>query len=320
MRIHYFFLLLMVSSLCVTAFPQTTGKYVLVIHGGAGFFKPDMSDSARQVYLAGINSALDAGEAVLRNNGSSLDAVEQAVRVLEDNPAFNAGRGAVLNAEGHVEMDASIMNGADLSCGAVAAVKTVKHPVSLARLVKEKTPHVLLAADGAERFADAMGVERGDSVYFTVPARYDDWKRNTLKKQGGNTVGAVALDKFGNIAAATSTGGMAGKMPGRVGDSPIIGAGTYANNATCAISCTGWGERFIRNAVAFQVSILMELKGMSLADATTTMLNKKLQPNDGGLIAVDAAGNYVMDFNTVGMPRGVVTSAGERHVFIHKEK
>lgn len=310
-----FALLLFVS----VAFAQQ-GKYVLVVHGGAGYFNKAMPDSSRQQYIDGIRFALNAGEEVLKKNGTALDAVEAAIRTLEDNPAFNAGRGAVLNTEGHVEMDASIMNGADLSCGAVGDVKTIKHPISLARLVMEKTPHVLLVSEGAEKFATAMHVERGDSAYFTVPARLEDWKKQKAKKEGGNTVGAVALDKFGNIAAGTSTGGMAGKMPGRLGDSPLISAGTYANNATCAISCTGWGERFIKNAVAFRVSALMEYRNEKLADAAKEIIYGKLQVNDGGLIGVDKEGNYCMEFNTGGMPCGVVTSDGQKVIEIFKDK
>ena len=294
-------------------------KYVLVVHGGAGNFTQGLPDSVKAQIVNGLTNALEAGQKILEANGKAIDAVEAAVRVLEDDPNFNAGKGAVLTSEGHAEMDASIMDGSNLAAGAVGDVKTVKNPISLARLVMGKTNHILLVSEGAEKFADSMHVERRPASYFIVPARYADWKRTLPQKQMGNTVGAVALDNSGNIAAATSTGGMSGKMPGRLGDSPIIGAGTYANNATCAVSGTGWGEKFIKNAVAFSMSALMEFKHYTLKQASEEVISQRLSPGDGGLIAVDKSGNYTMPFSTKGMPRGVVTSSGEKKILLFKE-
>ncbi|MCE1189206.1 MAG: isoaspartyl peptidase/L-asparaginase [Ignavibacteria bacterium] len=281
-------------------------NYCLVIHGGAGTCT-GMTDSMRAAYTRALNEVLQAGNNLLKNGGSALDAVEQAVCMLEDNPLFNAGKGSVLNAEGHVEMDAAIMSGTDLGCGAVASVHSVKNPVSLARKVMLQTRHVLLVGEGAEKFARECGMPTADSSYFTTPKQLEVFKK--LKSRKG-TVGAVALDRQGNLAAATSTGGLAGKMPGRVGDTPLIGAGTYANNSTCAISCTGTGELFIRNSVAFRVSALMEYKKLSLHDAVSQVVYSVLQPGDGGCIAVDKAGNYSMECNTQCMFRGVVNSEG----------
>jgi len=297
-----------------------TDKYTIVIHGGAGTIPETMPDSIKQAYREGLTNALQIGKDVLANGGTGLDAVEKVLNYFETDPKFNAGIGSVYTLEGKHEMDASIMDGRDLSCGAVAGVKHIAHPISLARLVMEKTPHVLLAYDGAEKFAESMGIKLVPDSYFDTPERYRQLQEYKKRHEEGKhgTVGCVVLDEYGNLAAGTSTGGMTGKMPGRVGDSPLIGDGTYANNATCAVSCTGWGEKFIKNTVAFNVSALMEYKGMSLNDAANEMIYKRLQPDDGGLIAVDRKGNYAMPFNSSGMFRGVATSTGVFEVKIWK--
>ena len=300
---------------CLLTNAQPTGKYVLVIHGGAGGMDENMPDPLKEEYLSSLNKALEIGEQILANNGTSIDAVEKVINYLEDNPLFNAGKGSVLTAEGKAEMDAAIMNGKDLSCGSVTGIKRIKNPISLARAVMEKSKHVFLAGEGAEKFAKEVGFKSVSPKYFIVENRYETWLREIRKKKKG-TVGAVALDKFGNLAAATSTGGMSMKKPGRVGDAPIIGAGTYANNKTCAISCTGWGEKFIKNTVAYNVSAMMEYKNMSLNDAANEMINNRLSSNDGGLIAVDKDGNFTLQYNTKSMLRGFVTSEGKKEVRI----
>lgn len=293
-------------------------EYVLVIHGGAGNNAHTIPDSLKQIFKASLMEALRIGEKILAAGGSSLDAVEAVIRFLEDDPKFNAGKGAVVNSEGFAELDAAIMDGSDLSCGAVAVVRTVKNPISLARLVMEKTNHVLLAGEGADKFGDSMKVEKRPPEYFFDKKRYEEWKKSQedfLKDKKG-TVGAVALDKKGNLAAGTSTGGRGGKLPGRVGDAPLINAGTYANNKTCAVSCTGIGEEFIRHTVAYNMSAFMEFRGFTLQQAADEILFKRLKPGDGGLIAVDTKGNYVLSFNTKGMFRGVVTSTEKAKVAI----
>jgi beta-aspartyl-peptidase (threonine type) len=288
-------------------------KFVLVIHGGAGATPRDIPESLKQEYLDGLNNALQIGKSILANGGTALDAVERVVNYLEDHPNFNAGKGSVLTSDGTVEMDAAIMSGIDLSAGAVAGIKSVKNPVSLARLVAEKTPHVFLIGEGAEKFADEMKVKRVDSSYFFIQTQNEKWQqlKQKISEEKKGTVGAVALDIHGNLAAATSTGGMMMKRPGRVGDVPIIGAGTYANNNTCAVSATGWGEKFIKNNVAVSISKLMEYKGVSLNDAVDELINKVLVPNDGGVIALDKFGNYSILYNTKSMFRGVISSEGK---------
>ncbi|MBE0660949.1 MAG: isoaspartyl peptidase/L-asparaginase [Bacteroidales bacterium] len=299
--------------------------YVLVIHGGAGSMNPERM-SAEQVEEAqtALQQALDAGEAILKAGGSALDAVEAAVRFLEDHPAFNAGRGAVLNADGEIELDASIMDGSNLMAGAVAGVRTIKNPVTAARKVMEASPHVLLIGEGAEKFALEQEIELTDPSWFHTVKSHEEHQRikERLDKEGRKgTVGAVALDKNGNLAAATSTGGMAMKRFGRVGDVPIIGAGTYANNESCAVSATGHGEFFIRNVVSYDISALMLYKNMSLTDAANSVVMEKLleQKGNGGVIAVDKEGNIAMPFNTTGMFRGFVKSSGETGIKIFKD-
>lgn len=281
-------------------------KYVIVIHGGAGYSE-EMSDSTKEEYLNSIANALKIGKKILEDGGTSLDAVESVVKLLENDPKFNAGKGATYTSAGTHELDASIMYGKDLSNGAVTLIKSVKNPISLARLVMEKSPHVLLGGEGAENFARQMNVEMVPNSYFDSDDKLEKDKNSKNKK---GTVGCVALDKFGNLAAATSTGGRLNKMPGRIGDSPLINAGTYANNKTCAVSCTGIGELFITHTVAYNISAMIEYKGLSLKEAADKIIKKTLKPGDGGLIAVDKDGNYVMMFNTRGMCRGVATSSG----------
>jgi len=295
---------------------QPNGKYTIVIHGGAGSLDPNISEVEKQSYLSSLNSALNIGKQILEKGGSSLDAVEQVVRFFEDDSLFNAGRGAVFTSEGKNELDASIMNGKDLSSGAVAGVTIIKNPISLARLVMEKTPHVLFAGKGADELGKQLGAEIVDPSYFFVYERYEELKK--LKEKIKGTVGCVAIDQFGNIAAGTSTGGRTGKMPGRVGDSPLINCGTYANNKTCGVSATGIGELFIKNTACYQISALMEFKGYSLKQAAEEIIFNILPKDSGGVIAVDKNYNYVLLFNTTSMLRGVANSEGEFDVKIWK--
>lgn len=303
--------------------------FALAIHGGAGTIDPkDMPAMREKAYRQGLEDALRVGHALLKDGGSALDAVEAAVRSLEDCPLFNAGRGAVFNADGQHEMDASIMSGVDLRAGAVAGVQNVKNPVGLARLVMDKSGHVLISGMGAFEFAHQMRVHLEDDQYFFDQFRYDQWQQvkgsetyqldHSSGERKFGTVGAVALDQHGNLAASTSTGGMTNKRFQRIGDSPLIGAGTYANNASCAVSCTGHGESFIRAVAAHDVHCLMLYKGLSLQEAVRTVVHDKLPPldGDGGLIALDGSGNIVLDFNCSGMYRGQVGEDGVFHTAI----
>lgn len=298
-------------------------RIALALHGGAGTIsKKSMTPEKEALYNSGLRSALHAGYTILEKGGGALDAVEATVMVLEDNPLFNAGKGSVFTHTGTHEMDASIMRGDTLQAGAVAGVKGIRNPIQLARLVMEKSEHVLLCGDGARAFADSLGVSVEPDDYFFDAFRHSQWLKakeedriqldHTEDKKFG-TVGAVALDASGILAAATSTGGMTNKRWGRAGDSPIIGAGTYANNATCAISCTGHGEYFIRAVVAYDVSCLMEYKGLSLSEACEEVVMKKLvkMEGEGGLIAVDAQGNVCLPFNSAGMYRAFKTPSEE---------
>ena len=297
-------------------------EYVLVIHGGAGtILKENMTPELEQQYSEKLNEALETGKEILDQGGSSLDAITKTIMVMENSPLFNAGKGSVFTAEGVNEMDASIMDGRDLNAGAVAGIKHVKNPILAARAVMEKTQHVLLVGDGADILAENEGLELVDSSYFFTQKRYDSYLKAKEKAEKFGTVGAVALDKYGNLAAGTSTGGMTYKMKGRVGDSPVIGAGTYADNKTCAVSATGHGEYFIRNVVAYDISALMKYKGLSLAAAAAEVIHKKLDSigASGGIIAVDKDGNIAMPFNTAGMYRGYVISNGKTEVLIYKD-
>ncbi|HZF63265.1 MAG TPA: isoaspartyl peptidase/L-asparaginase [Chitinophagaceae bacterium] len=316
--------------------------FVLVIHGGAGTILPQhMTPQKEKAYQQSLENALQKGYEILKRGGSSLDAVETAVRLLEDDPLFNAGRGSVFTHDGKIELDASIMEGKSLAAGAVAAVTTIKNPVTAARRVMEKSGHVMLIGKGAEDFSNEQGLEMVDQRYFFTQSRWDalqairDSSKTALDHGGAKelvqqpemkdakfgTVGAVALDRAGNLAAATSTGGMTNKKFGRVGDAPIIGAGTYADNNTCAVSCTGWGEYFIRLVVAKSVSDQMEYKKVSLARAAEDLIMNRVPKlgGDGGLIAVDKNGNISMPFNTAGMYRGYIKSDGKAVVKIYAE-
>lgn len=308
-------------------------KYSIVIHGGAGtLVKGLMTPEKEERYKAALNDALEKGYRVLENNGSAMDAVETAVNHLEDSPLFNAGKGSVFTNAGTHEMDAAIMDGKTLNAGSVSLITGIKNPITLARDVMNKSDHVFLAGEGAMRFADSLDYSLEKPEYFYDELRYQQWQEikdsdsfqldHSLKKDSKfGTVGAVACDKEGNIAAATSTGGMTNKRWGRVGDSPIIGAGNYANNKTCAVSCTGSGEFFIRGVVAYDVSCLMEYKGLTLEEASSEVINKRVLElgGDGGLIAVDTEGNIAMPFNTEGMYRAFITSHHDGKAKVNKE-
>jgi len=304
---------------------------VLVIHGGAGVIRKDLTPEKEKLVRADLEAALSAGYAVLKDGGASLDAVTKAILVLEDSPRFNAGKGAVFTHDGKNELDSAIMDGATLRAGAIAGVHRVKNPVLLARAVMEKSPHVFLTGDGAEVFAQTVGVELVDPSYFRTDERWNQLQDALKAEAAGQqsslgraihygTVGAVALDKAGHLAAATSTGGMTNKRWGRVGDSPIIGAGTYAN-AHCAVSATGWGEFYIRSVAAHDICARVEYGKQPVAkaaDAVVMGVVPKLG-GDGGVIALDANGNFATPFNTDGMYRGWVDRNGKVHVALLKD-
>ena len=314
--------------------------FTLVIHGGAGTIqKEDMTPALEKAYLKGLQEALDAGYAVLEEDGSAINAVKAAIVILEDNMLFNAGRGSVFTKKGVQEMDAAIMDGSNLKAGAVAGVRNVRNPIELATEVMRHSNHVFLSGKGGNDFAIRQGIKLEPDEYFFSQFRYDQWKalrdsdnysldhthqqlEELMKDKKFGTVGAVACDRQGNIAAATSTGGMTNKKYGRIGDSPVIGSGTYANNKTCAVSCTGHGEVFIRAVAAYDVSCLMEYKDLTLQQACEeVVLNKLVQmEGEGGLIAVDAHGNTAMVFNSAGMYRGQRTSEGVNEVAIYRDE
>ena len=303
----------------------------IAIHGGAGVIdRAQMAPEREASYLAGLSAALDSGYSILERGGSSLDAVAEAVRLLEDDPQFNAGRGAVLTHDGEAELDASIMDGVGPRAGSVAGIRHVKNPIGLARLVMDKSPYVMLIGEGAEQFAREQGLEFVPNTYFRTPYREQELQRALQRQRHSEkgdpapgtitgTVGAVALDRAGNLAAATSTGGMTNKRYGRVGDSPIIGAGTYANNESCAVSATGSGEFFIRAVVAHDIHALVHYKQLSLQDAAREVVQTKLKHagGDGGIIAIDRAGHITLEFNCEGMFRGARDSRGRREVAIY---
>lgn len=327
-----------------------SAKIALAIHGGAGTIqRANMTSEREAAYRAKLEEALRAGYEVLQGGGASLDAVTTAIQIMEESPLFNAGRGAVFTNDGKNELDAAVMDGKTRNAGTVAGISTVKSPVAAARAVMEHSPHVMLIGQGAEQFAQEQGLETVDSTYFFSQQRYEqlqrikDTEQQELDHSGSNrqeqdstqgyldrhfpdrkfgTVGAVALDQDGNLAAATSTGGMTNKRYGRVGDVPIIGAGTYADNETVAVSATGHGEYFIRSVVAYDISALMKYKGLSVAEATEEVVNQKLveMEGSGGVIAVDAQGNIVMPFNTSGMYRASMDTAGEMYVGIYEDE
>jgi L-asparaginase / beta-aspartyl-peptidase len=302
--------------------------HAIAIHGGAGATpRSEITPEVEARYRTGLQTALDAGAAILERGGTSLDAVTSAVRILEDDPLFNAGRGAVLTRRGRVELDASIMDGRTLAAGAVAGIEHVRNPIELARRVMEKSRHVLLVGQGAEEFALEEGLVLVPNEYFRTPAR----ERALQRAQHGErtweliapphgTVGAVALDESGDLAAATSTGGTTRKRPGRVGDSPIIGAGTYARNGVCAVSATGYGEYFIRTVAAYDVCAQVEYGNRTLAQAVSTVLRDRIGRlgGDGGIIAIAADGTVIMDFNTEGMFRGARDARGLREVALFR--
>ncbi|MBT92643.1 MAG: beta-aspartyl-peptidase [Euryarchaeota archaeon] len=296
--------------------------YGLAIHGGAGTItRENMSTEKEAEYISKLTAALKTGYAILENGGSGLDAVEATIKVMEDSPLFNAGKGAVFTGAGTNELDASIMDGATLQGGAVAGVKTVKNPISAARKVMEKTWHVLLAGEGADAFAKEQGLDIVDNSYFHTEHRFKSLikaKEKEMEKHG--TVGCVALDKKGNLAAGTSTGGLTNKRWGRVGDSPIIGAGTYASNQTCAVSATGQGEYFIRGSVAFDIAAQMDYEKKSVQTAAQAVIDKLTERGGtGGVIVMDRKGNIAMPFNTEGMYRGFYLNDGELTVKIYKD-
>jgi beta-aspartyl-peptidase (threonine type) len=327
------FLLAIVCSValgaCSAAGPSPTtvpepGGWSLAIHGGAGVISKDMPEEAKAGYFQSLERALAAGRDHLEAGGSALDAVEKVVLMLEDDPRFNAGKGAVFTHEGTHELDAAIMDGRDRSCGAVAGLTTVRNPILVARAVMEESPHVFMVGEGAEAFADGMGdrIERVESSWFDTDHRFEALQRALeaeVEPEEKGTVGAVARDRDGNLAAATSTGGMTNKRFGRVGDVPVIGAGTWADNSTCAVSATGHGEQFIRNTVAVRISTLMAYRDMSLQEAAEEVIHRVLEPGDGGVIAVGADGEIALVFNSPGMFRGAANSAGRFDVAIWED-
>lgn len=297
--------------------------FAIAIHGGAGTIDREMGAELEQAYREALEDALRLGHEMLEQGATSLDVVEKVVRRLEDDELFNAGKGAVFTHEGRNELDAAIMNGSTRGCGSVTGVTTVKNPITLARAVMESSPHVIFTGAGAEAFAEKMGLEKVEPDYFFTQRRWDSLQKvlereadreSDAEKHG--TVGCVALDLSGHLAAATSTGGMTNKRFGRVGDVPVIGAGTYADDRTAAISCTGHGEQFIRNTVASRVSAMMEYKGLTLDEAAECVISDVLLPGDGGLIAVDRDGAIAMVFSTEGMYRGAADSSGRFDVAI----
>ncbi len=302
--------------------PVGGSPWAIVIHGGAGTItRARMTPEADSAYRNMLQSVIDSGAAVLSAGGSALDAVERAIRMMEDSPLFNAGKGAVFTHEGRNELDASVMDGSSLAAGAVAGVTDIRNPITAARAVMEQSPHVMLTGEGASEFAAEKGLEIVDPSYFREESRYRELQR-ALEKEKHGTVGCVALDMNGDLAAGTSTGGMTNKRYNRVGDAPVIGAGTYANNATCAVSATGHGEFFIRYTVAHDISALMEYKGLTLDEAAREVIKVKLVKagGTGGIVSVDRKGNVSMPFNTEGMYRGYRTSVGKTGVFIFSDE
>ncbi|WP_299149213.1 isoaspartyl peptidase/L-asparaginase family protein [uncultured Dokdonia sp.] len=317
-------------------------KFGLVIHGGAGtILKKNMTDSLESAYRAKLDEATRAGHKVLSDGGTSMEAVTAAINIMEDSPLFNAGKGAVFTHDGTNELDASVMDGNTLNAGAISGVTTVKNPIDLAVAVMNKSEHVMLSAKGAEQFAAEQGLEIVDPSYFYTERRYkslqkiidkektqldhDLDKKVTymdpfIKDSKYGTVGCAALDKYGNLAAGTSTGGMTNKRYNRIGDAPIIGAGTYANNASCAVSSTGWGEFFMRGMVAHDIAAIMEYKEVTLQEAAEEVIQKKLTDlgGTGGIVSIDRDGNVAMEFNTAGMYRAHMNAAGEIDIKIYK--
>jgi len=310
----------------------------IVIHGGAGtILRKNMTPEKEAAYRETLEKAIRVGHEILKKGGSSQEAVEKTIHVMEDSPLFNAGKGAVLTSEGTIELDASFMNGANLDAGAISGVKTVKHPITAAIKVMENSPHVMLSGQGADQFASEQGLEIVEPEYFFTERRINALKRVKeaegqtqtsvqeelfLNHQRYGTVGCAALDTEGNLAAGTSTGGMTNKKWNRIGDAPIIGAGTYANNATCAISATGWGEFFIRSVVAHDISALMEYKGLPIQEAARIVIHEKVAKlgGDGGIVGIDNRGNVAMEMNTPGMYRAHIDANGTLTVKIYQDE
>jgi beta-aspartyl-peptidase (threonine type) len=302
--------------------PTAGAPWAIVVHGGAGTITRDrMNTEAEAEYRRVLQAVIDSGAAVLSAGGSALDAVERTIRLMEDSPLFNAGKGAVFTHEGRNELDASVMDGSNLAAGAIAGVTDIRNPITAARAVMEKSPHVMLTGKGASEFAAEQGLEIVDPSYFREESRYRELQR-ALEREKHGTVGCVALDMNGDLAAGTSTGGMTNKRYNRIGDAPVIGAGTYASNATCAVSATGHGEFFIRYTVAHDISALMQYKGLTLDEAAREVIKDKLVKagGTGGVVCVDRKGSISMPFNTGGMYRGYKTSGGEKGVFIFSDE
>lgn len=320
-------LILLLAAVSSLTLAEESPMFAIAIHGGAGVIsRAAMTPEVEKSYREDLGKALDAGYAILESGGSSMDATVAAVKILEDSPLFNAGRGAVFSAEGINELDASVMDGQTLRAGAVAGLRHVRNPIELARLVMERSPHVFLTGKGAEDFALESGLALVPRSWFYTERR---WQQLEQARRGERlsaadigyygTVGAVALDAEGNLAAATSTGGMTNKKWGRVGDSPIIGAGTYADNGSCAVSATGSGEFFIRGVIAHEISALMRYRGLPVDEAARTAVQGRLAAlgGDGGVVVVDREGNIAMEFNTEGMFRGARSSRGLRKISIY---
>lgn len=324
MKKRYFLSLLLLLFLGLNA--QTKSKYALVLHGGAGVMsEKSMTPEMQKAYLAVLNRALQVGDSVLSAGGSCMDAVVRTIMVMEDSPLFNAGKGAVFTHDGTVELDASVMDGKTLGAGAVAGITDVRNPIMLARKVMEKSEHVFLTGKGASQFAVEQGFKLVPNSYFHTEKRYQQLqeliKKDREAGQGDKhgTVGCVALDRYGNIAAGTSTGGMNNKKYGRVGDAPIIGAGTYANNATGGFSCTGHGEYYIRLGFSRDISAMIEYQQLSIQKACQLEIEKLTKlGGTGGVIGLDKSGNVAMEFNTSGMFRGYIKSSGEKVISIFR--
>ena len=311
--------LMIVIGLTILLGPKKeTPDFAIAIHGGAGTItRKNMTPEKESAYRSKLKEALNTGYVILETGGTSLNAVEATIQIMEDSDLFNAGKGAVFTNAGTNELDASIMDGSNLKAGAVAGVKTVKNPISAARKVMDETWHVMLSGDGADQFAKEQNLEIVDPIYFYTQRRWDSLKKTQAKKHG--TVGCVALDKHGNLAAGTSTGGLTNKQWGRIGDSPIIGAGTYANNQTCAVSGTGQGEYFIRGNVAYDISAMMEYENVSVGKAARKVIGKLSDLGaEGGVIAMDSNGEISMPFNTAGMYRGFRKAGESSKILIFK--
>ena len=321
-----------------TSDQMSTPTFGIVIHGGAGtILRANMTPEREAAYRELLAEAIQVGHTILKNGGSSQEAVEKTIHIMEDSPLFNAGKGAVLTSDETIELDASFMHGAQLDAGAISGVKTIRHPISAAIKVMENSPHVMLSGAGADVFAASQGLEIVAPEYFFTERRINSLKRVKeaeakkesissteeafVQHQRYGTVGCVALDLEGNLAAGTSTGGMTNKKWNRIGDAPIIGAGTYANNATCAISATGWGEFFIRSVVAHDISALLESKGLSIQEAAHTVIHEKVGGlgGDGGVVGIDSKGNVAMEMNTPGMYRAHMDAEGKLNVKIYKD-